>query len=155
MSNIKAGQKVIGTLADILNREFSARTKTGLPLAGWRRSAWPSSSPFLKNGNKSGNRAVVWFPYVTKNPNSQKVGDWLNVVSTDWSTITMRYVGNESQEDVYQRIARFTDKEQIVFGRNLGKCGCIFYGIYSSERVNDTFVYRRIADEINTQDWLR
>ena len=54
MSKIKAGQKVVGLIADILNGEFSARSAKGLPLGGWQMSAWPSSSPFLTNKKVNG-----------------------------------------------------------------------------------------------------
>lgn len=156
MSKIKAGQKVVGLIADILNREFSARSAKGLPLEGWQRSAWPSSSPFLTNKKVSNIGAVVWFPYLTDDPNSPGRDKWVNVLNNDCSIITTRYVGEESFDDVCRRIAKFIGKIHIVFDREtVGNTGRKFYGIYSSERVNDTFVYRRIADEINTQDWCR
>jgi hypothetical protein len=156
MSRIKIGQKVVGSIVDILNREFLARTKTGQPLAGWQRSAWPRSVPFLKEKGNSQNQAVVWFPYVTDNSKAEDVAGWLNVVNRDRSVITTTYNNNDATfEDICQKVVEFIGKIHIIFGRSKTQKEIEFYGVYSSERDGDSFVYRRIAEEINTQDWQR
>ena len=157
MSKIINGQSFIGSLADILNKEFKARNVQGQPLAGWYRSAWPSSAPFLvdQNDRKRGG-AVVWFPIVAKDPTAKVKGDWLNVVSEDRSVITTRYVGDKPIHEINVRVSPFIGKMHIVFARWLNKGESKeFFGVYTSDREGNTLVYRRIADIIETRDWLR
>ena len=157
MSKIKAGKKFTGKIVDILNKEFTARTAKGHPFSGYQRSAWPISTPFLANKKDKGvGEAIVWFPHVTENPRSEGVGGWLNRVSKDRSEITTRYVGERPIQEINTQVAPFIGKLHIVFARWIDANNSQeFFGVYTSERKGDTFVYRRIVDAIETQDWQR
>ena len=158
MSRINEGQRFTGRIADILNKEFAARTAQGKPLAGWYKSAWPQGTPYLVN-RKDAQRleTVVWFPFVTDDPKSKGVAGWLNLTNKDRTVIMTRYVGEASaQEEEYGRVARFIGKPHIIFARWIDQRNVKeFFGIYTSERKGNTFVYRRLADWIETNDWQR
>lgn len=157
MSKIKVGQKFTGKIADTLNKEFSAKNAQGKPLRGWYKSAWPYSAPFLVNKkDKSLGEAVVWFPFVTEDPNSKGVNGWLNLVREDRDVITTRYVGEKPIHEINMQVTPFIGKLHIVFARWIGTSySQEFFGVYTSERDGDTLIYRRVADMIETLDWLR
>lgn len=157
MSRIKQGQTFGGKIADILNTHFTARTAQGKPLANWYKSVWPYGTPFLVNKHDvRRENAIVWFPFVTSAPNSQGIGDWINVVSNDRHVITTKYVGKDSFQDVCGRVSRFIGKNHIVFARWEGQNRPFeFLGVYTSEWQGDTFVYKRFAEFIETSAWTR
>lgn len=157
MSRITQGQTFFGTIADILNTHFTARTAQGKPLANWYKSVWPYGRPFLVNTHDvRREEAIVWFPFVTSDPNSHGTCDWINIVSADKHIITTRYVGRDSFQNVCGRVSRFIGKNHIVFARwERQNRPFEFFGVYTSERQGDSFVYKRFADFIETSAWAR
>ena len=157
MSRINKGQTFNDKIVDILNVQFMAKNVQGYPLAGYQRSVWPLSAPYLVNQHDvRREEAIVWFPFVTHDQNSQGTGDWNNIVSADGHVITTKYVGKDSFQDVCGRVSRFIGKNHIVFARWEGRNRpSEFMGVYTSERKGDTFVYKRFAEFIETSAWTR
>lgn len=157
MSRITKGQQFAGNIVDILNTQFKSKTAQGKPLEGWQRSSWPQSAPFLINKHDvRREETVVWFPFVTDDPNSQGTADWLNVVNADGSIVTTTYVGMSPFWEVFEKVSRFIGKNHIVFARRAGQRSTFeFLGVYTSARKDDTFVYRRFADFIEPSVWNR
>lgn len=157
MGRINKGQTFDEKIVDILNTQFKAKTTLGKPLGGWQRAAWPQGAPFLVNKHDvRREEAVVWFPFVTCNPNFQGSGDWISIVSADGRVITTKYVGKDSFQDVYGRVSRFIGKNHIVFARWEERDRPFeFMGVYTSEQKGDTFVYKRFAEFIETSAWIR
>ena len=157
MSRINKGQKFYGNIVDILNQQFKASTAQGKSLIGWYKSAWPQGKPFLVNKHDvRREEAVVWFPSVTDDPRSNVAGDWLTVVSAGGDIITTTYVGRLTFQETFEKVSRFIGKNHIVFARRAGQRNPFeFLGVYTSERRDDTFVYRRFAEFIEPNAWNR
>ncbi len=157
MSRINYGQMFRCRIADLLNREFGARNGHGNQLDGYWRAAWPVGEPFLVDSNDKRNEAtVVWFPVITDNAKADVEGDWLNVVNKDRSVITTTYIGDKPLAEVEKKAEKFVGKNHIVFAR-WEKKGMPheFLGVYSCTKKGDVRTFRRIADSIETSDWVR
>ena len=157
MSRIKCGKSFNSKIVDILNREFDARNGDGKPLAGYRRAVWPVGEPFLANSNDKRNEAtVVWFPVITDSAKADVEGDWRNVVNNDRSVITTTYIGDKPLAEVEENAGKFVGKNHIVFARWKKKRGPHeFLGVYSCTKKGDVRTFRRIADSIETSNWIR
>ena len=157
MSKIKQGQTFNGKIIDILNTEFGATNTHGTSLAGWQHAVWPNSEPYLVNANdKQGVATVVWFPVVTDNSKSDVKSVWLNTVNKDRSVITTTYIGGKPLDEVETNAGKYVGKNHIVFA-SWEKKGAPreFLGVYSCTKKGNERTFRRIADSIETSNWVR
>lgn len=150
---------------EVLNAYFDARNGNGAPLGGWRRAVWPVGRPFLVNRNRQANEerqanevteAVVWFPVVTEDLEAVPNGDWLNVVMDNGNRITTTYRGARPLTEVEEQAGRYVGKFHIVFARYRENAeNFVFLGIYSCTMVDHVRTFTRVADTIETTDWIR
>lgn len=147
---IGSGQRFRCNNVDILNLYFGAINANGQPLGQFTFAAWPRRAPFLVNRQapNQGN-AVVWFPLVPGH------GDWRNTLSGDRLNIKTEYVGERAFDEIAEKGAIFIGKLNIVFAHFNGSDEREFLGIYTSRRQGKSFVYDKIADVIETDDWRR
>lgn len=142
---------------EVLNTYFDARNKNGAPLGGWMRAVWPVGNPFLVNRQTNeAMEAVVWFPSVTEEREAVPKGDWRNVVMNDGSHITTTYMGARPLTEVEELAGRYLGKLHIVFARYEENAeDFVSLGIYSCSMVDNVRTFMRVADTIETMDWIR
>ena len=144
---------------EVLNAYFDARNENGAPLGGLMRAVWPVGRPFLVNRNRQANEvteAVVWFPVVTEDREAVPNGDWLNVVMDNGNRIMTTYRGTKPLAEVEEQAGRYVGKLHIVFARYRENAeNFVFLGIYSCTMVDHVRTFTRVADTIETTDWIR
>jgi hypothetical protein len=114
------------------------------------------SAGYLQHGKSSfkiANNKNIWFPHLTKNKS------WENTINEDWSIINEKYKGEDKKKYEYNPKLHDKNIEIYTFAKyrnNLGEISYRFIGIFIfKEKGQNAFVYEKISDEIDFQEFFK